>query len=134
MASDGENAGFAPIRTQNILSGESEHPGYADDEVERPQTFRHESSTDIDDKERLERVQTSKSVRDRREFQPVIAGDREELRRIATTFSGRGALTRTNTATTGAMERQDTLAGVNIGDPVLDPDSPEFDVYKWTRM
>lgn len=34
----------------------------------------------------------------------------------------------------GDLERQDTLAGVEIGNPVLDPNSPEFDIYKWVRM
>ncbi|KAI1981745.1 GTPase-activating protein [Ophidiomyces ophidiicola] len=32
------------------------------------------------------------------------------------------------------LERRDTLAGVEIGDPVLNPTMPEFDFYKWARM
>ncbi|KAH7413485.1 putative ABC transporter CDR4 [Cadophora sp. MPI-SDFR-AT-0126] len=153
MASDGERPVFQPIRTDNILSGqgehpgypehdieqpispqngEGEHPGYAEDEIEHPETFRHDSSTDVDEK--LERVQTTKSMRDRREFEPVRPGDREELHRIASTFSGRSPMSRTNTALSAPLERPDTLAGVNVGDPVLDPGSPEFDVYKWSRM
>jgi len=32
------------------------------------------------------------------------------------------------------LERKDTLAGVEFGDPVLDPSKPEFDFYKWVRM
>jgi hypothetical protein len=32
------------------------------------------------------------------------------------------------------LERKDTLYGVDIGDPVLDPKSPEFNPYKWFRM
>ncbi|KAI9054006.1 hypothetical protein LZ554_002950 [Drepanopeziza brunnea f. sp. 'monogermtubi'] len=135
MVSEDEKHGFAPFRDQNILNSTAEYPGYADDEVERPSTFGNDSSTDdLDEKDRLERVRTSRSARDRRQFQPVIPGDQIELQRIATTFSGRGVLSRTNTGATGQMERQDTLAGVKIGDPVLDPASAEFDVYKWTRM
>ncbi|EAS35179.3 ABC transporter [Coccidioides immitis RS] len=34
----------------------------------------------------------------------------------------------------GQVERRDTLAGIEIGDPVLDPTKPEFDFYKWARM
>jgi ABC-type multidrug transport system ATPase subunit len=33
-----------------------------------------------------------------------------------------------------ALQRQATLDGVNLGDEVLDPKSPKFDLYKWTRM
>ncbi|KAL1956581.1 hypothetical protein VTO42DRAFT_7052 [Malbranchea cinnamomea] len=32
------------------------------------------------------------------------------------------------------LERKDTLAGVKLGDPVLDPTKPEFNFYKWVRM
>lgn len=132
MASQDERPVFQPIRSQSILNGEGEHPGYPEDEIEQPATFRHDSSTDFDDK--LERVETTKSTRDRRQFEPIGPGDREELQRIATTFSGRAALSRTNTAVSGGLSRQDTLAGVSLGDPVLDPGSPEFDAYKWSRM
>tara|TARA_R110002060_G_scaffold77988_2_gene90328 strand:+ start:955 stop:1470 length:516 start_codon:yes stop_codon:yes gene_type:complete len=153
MASDGEKPVFQPIRTDNILSsqgshpgypehdieapispqnGEGEHPGYAEDEIESPDTFRHDSSTDVDEK--LERVETTRSMRDRRQFQPVTTRDRAELQRIASTFSGRDALSRTNTALSAPLERPDTLAGISLGDPVVDPGSPEFDVYKWSRM
>lgn len=33
-----------------------------------------------------------------------------------------------------SLQRQDTIAGINPGDPVIDPTKPEFDFYKWTRM
>lgn len=32
------------------------------------------------------------------------------------------------------LERRDTLAGLQLGDPVLDPTKPEFNFYKWARM
>lgn len=153
MASEEDKPVFQPIRRENILTGQGEHPGYPEedieqpishvngdgehpgypeDEIERPETSHHDSSTDVDEK--LERVETTKSMRDRKEFEPVTPRDRAELHRIASTFSGRHALSRTNTALSAPLERPDTLAGVNIGDPVLDPGSPEFDVYKWSRM
>ncbi|KAE8442468.1 hypothetical protein EG329_003311 [Mollisiaceae sp. DMI_Dod_QoI] len=135
MASSDEPREFAPIRTENILSDEEKDLGghsYKDDEIERPATTRSNTAKDIEGG-RLSRTQTSKSARDRTEFVPINEGDREELHRIASTFGGSIALTRTNTAAS-RLTRRDTLAGVSIGDPVLDPSSPEFDVYKWLRM
>jgi hypothetical protein len=93
-----------------------------------------ESSTDVERKEGLERIQTSKSAHERRQFEPIRSGDREELHRIASSFGGSVALARSMTAESNALERRDTLAGVQLGDAVLDPSSPEFDVYKWSRM
>lgn len=83
---------------------------------------------------RLTRASTSRSARER-EFQPIAAGDRAELHRIASDFAGTGggSITRISTGTSG-LERKDTLYGVDIGDPVLDPKNPEFDPYKWSRM
>ena len=93
---------------------------------------------DIEDEQptpQLTRTTTSKSMRERREFQPIAVGDREELHRIASSFAGAGggSITRTSTRASG-LERKDTLYGVDIGDPVLDPKNAEFDPYKWTRM
>jgi hypothetical protein len=34
----------------------------------------------------------------------------------------------------GGIERKDTLEGLDLGDPVLDPTSDQFDHYKWARM
>jgi hypothetical protein len=105
------------------------------DEDQRPQLQHTQtSSTEIGDEKdcRLQRTQTSKSARERREFAPIRAGDAAELTRLATELDGGGSVTRTSTAT--GLERRDTLAGINIGDAVLDPRSPEFDPYKWARM
>lgn len=138
MASADSNRDFAPIRTQNILNDQEQDLGeyaYGEDEIERPspEQFHSSNSTVIEDGQ-LSRVQTSRSARERREFEPIRSGDREELHRIASSFGGSIALARTRTNATTALERQDTLAGVNLGDPVLDPKSPEFDIYKWLRM
>ncbi|KAJ9634936.1 hypothetical protein H2199_008800 [Coniosporium tulheliwenetii] len=62
---------------------------------------------------------------------------RAEIHSIATrTQSFRISQTRSNKpiGSVSDLERQDTLAGVEIGNPVLDPNSPEFDIYKWVRM
>jgi ATP-binding cassette subfamily G (WHITE) protein 2 (PDR) len=110
---------FGPERTENILNDE------------RPTLVAAESSTDSEE-EKIVRTQTGRSTIER-QFEPINAGDREELQRIASSFGGSAALSRTQTAASG-LERRDTLAGVKLGDPVLDPENPEFDVYKWTRM
>jgi len=110
---------FRPIRTGNIPNDE------------RPGLTAAESSTESEE-EKLERTATGKSILERR-FEPINAGDRQELKRIASSFGGSAALSRTQSAAS-PIERRDTLSGVNLGDPVLDPESEEFDVYKWTRM
>jgi ATP-binding cassette, subfamily G (WHITE), member 2, PDR len=135
MASEDEKHKYRPERTENILNATSSdnkttNGFYPEEEIERPAMLPLDSSTDVDDGE-LKKVQTSKSVRDRRQFEPIHAGDRAELTRIASQFDGSVGMVRTHTS---SLERQDTLAGVNLGDPVLDPNSPEFDVYKWSRM
>lgn len=136
MASDESTRGFAPIRTENILNDQEQDVGeysYKEDEIERPIPMQSSSSTYVEDGQ-LSRVQTTKPARERREFVPINPGDREELHRIASQFGGSAALARTKTGASSGLERQDTLAGVNLGDPVLDPTSPEFDTYKWLRM
>ena len=133
MASGEEKHEYRPERTENILNNESAHNDFAD--AERPTMIPTDSSTDGEE-QNLERTQTSKSARERRTFEPINTGDRAELHRIASSFGGSVALSRTATNLTSrsALERKDTLYGVNVGDEVLDPRSPEFDPYKWARM
>ncbi len=145
MMDEEKSQHFIPLRQENILSDQGDsnvdengmpHEGarngrYPEQDIERPTTFPSDSSTlhtDVDEITALERTQTSKSVRDRRQFEPIHSGDREELFRIASQIS------RSRTNTSKELERKDTLAGVNIGDPVLNPTSGSFDVYKWLRM
>lgn len=87
------------------------------------------SEDEVHGGEKLWRTQTSATARDR-QFEPIRTGDREELQRLASTL-GR---TESYISTPDALQRVDTLAGVQIGDPVLDPTSADFDVYKWARM
>jgi hypothetical protein len=93
------------------------------------------SSTEIEDDNdlQIERTQTSKSAFERRQFAPIRTGDAEELTRLATSMDGSGSIARTSTRGS-ELQRRDTLAGINVGDAVLDPRSPEFDPYKWARM
>jgi ATP-binding cassette, subfamily G (WHITE), member 2, PDR len=139
MASTGERE-FQPIRTENILNSQpSREPSNNAENAHRPSLVPSHSSTDIE-KDGLERAQTSgtsytsRSAQERRQFEPIRSGDREELHRIASSFAGSVALQRTITAQPSGLERTDTLAGIQLGDAVLDPSSPEFDVYKWSRM
>ncbi|TVY84470.1 ZEB2-regulated ABC transporter [Lachnellula suecica] len=118
---------FLPKRTENILSDDS----YPEELIERPAMISGDSSTDVEPT--LERTQTEQSTRER-QYEPINIGDREELHRIASSFGGSVGLRRTKTSGSSALQRNDTLAGVEIGDPVLDPSSPEFDMYKWLRM
>lgn len=104
-------------------------PDYATPSPERART----SSTNIDDNDDLaeiKKVQTGRTVRDRREFEPICSGDQERLERLASNLTGLSPIP----SGTDELERKDTLYGVKIGDPVLDPKSPEFDLYKWVRM
>ncbi|KAF2731319.1 ATP-binding cassette transporter [Polyplosphaeria fusca] len=66
-------------------------------------------------------------------FDPEVA---EAIRKIASrTYTRNSGISRTNSvAGSSNLARLDTLAGVSLGDPVLDPTRPEFDMYKWTRM
>jgi ATP-binding cassette subfamily G (WHITE) protein 2 (PDR) len=141
MASNEWNPTSTDIRHTNMSdayinnSADEGHLGHRDESVERPAIMPARSSTDNEDEEQyLERVQTTQSMRDRRVFQPILQGDREQLQRMASGFGEEMNLSRTKTRESSALERIDTLAGVNLGDPVLDPNSPEFDVYKWSRM
>ena len=139
---DNEKAEYRPERSQNILADdvrlgypqdEIEHPGYPDDEVEQRQQGMESETSTFQEKHTLERTPTSATARERA-FEPIHVGDREELHRIASEFGGSAALSRSNTRASSALQRSDTLAGVELGDPVLDPSSPDFDVYKWARM
>ena len=129
---------FEPIRTENILNSQPmEDSSNAIEEIPRPSMNPSGSSSDFEEKDGLERTKTSGTTRsalERRQFEPIRSGDREELQRIASSFGGSVALHRTMTGRSGALERRDTLAGIQLGDAVLDPSSPEFDVYKWSKM
>ena len=54
--------------------------------------------------------------------------DREKLRQIASLRRSK-----TGSSSKPSLQRGDTLAGVSDDDPRLNPESPEFDVYVWSR-
>ncbi|KAJ5717004.1 hypothetical protein N7488_002650 [Penicillium malachiteum] len=70
---------------------------------------------------------------DRTVFEHMRPEDREELSRIASNFPRHQAADSTLSGMT-TVERKDTLEGLELGDPVLDPTSDQFDHYKWARM
>lgn len=57
-------------------------------------------------------------------FEPIRVGDREELSRIASSFSRQGS---------EILKRRDTVDRLSEDDPLLDPTSPNFDAYLWAR-
>lgn len=95
-------------------------------------------SSESDQVTPVENLPVSESTGERR-FEEIRPGDRAELQRIAsglvrsTSFARSTKETRDNTAD-NELVRKDTLHGVKLGDPVLDPKSSEFDSYKWARM
>jgi ATP-binding cassette subfamily G (WHITE) protein 2 (PDR) len=129
-----ETKEYMPVRTEHILTHESStHHAYPENEIEKPEMTRTNSSADVEESDDLKRTQSGRSIGRERTFEPIGSGDREELKRIASNFGGNAELVRTATRTS-TLERRDTLAGINFGDAVLDPSSKEFDVYKWARM
>jgi len=128
---------YRPERTENILSG---HGDDRIEEDERPKMApaQSSSSTNVeleDDVGELKKIQTSRTTRTERNFEPISPGDRAQLARLASNFSGvgDGSMTRSSTRAS-TLARKDTLYGVDVGNPVLDPTSPEFDPYKWSRL
>ena len=146
MSSDNTATGYFPHRTDNILADEypthvpTHEEGYPENEIEHPSpTIAATASSD--ESPRLRKVSTSRSERLRRQdtIEPIFKGDRAALQRLASTFSGNDELARIETNRSqrqSRLSKQDTLAGLDFGaeNPVLDPKSPDFDVYKWARM
>lgn len=66
-------------------------------------------------------------------FEHIRPEDRNELGRIASNFPRNQ---RANSVLSGltTVDRQDTVEGLQMDDPVLDPSSDKFDHYKWARM
>ncbi|KAJ6109197.1 hypothetical protein N7486_001431 [Penicillium sp. IBT 16267x] len=70
---------------------------------------------------------------DRTIFAHMSPEERDELSRIASNFP-RHRTTSSDLSGMTDVERKDTLEGLELGDPVLDPTSGQFDHYKWARM
>lgn len=73
-------------------------------------------------------------------YEPISPGDRAELTRLASTYRSQSYISQAPGSTTSAdvdadaLERKDTLYGLELGDEVFDPQSQKFDLYKWIRM
>ncbi|PWY83072.1 ATP-binding cassette transporter [Aspergillus sclerotioniger CBS 115572] len=65
-------------------------------------------------------------------FDAMEPEQKAELTRLASNFPRRQSTL--DPGVDGGIERKDTLEGLEIGDPVLDPTSDQFDHYKWVRM
>lgn len=57
---------------------------------------------------------------------------KDELARVASNFPKRHGSD--SSVSSVSIERRDTLEGLELNDPVLDPTSEKFDHYKWARM
>lgn len=72
---------------------------------------------------------------DHRRFEPIHAGDVQELTRLASRLSThRRRSSFATEADDGDLERKDTITGLELDNPVFDPSSKSFDLYKWVRM
>ncbi|KAJ5975960.1 hypothetical protein N7481_009667 [Penicillium waksmanii] len=83
--------------------------------------------------EHVSRSSSEALPEEQRVFEHIPPEDREELSRIASNFP-RHRATDSGVGSMGEIERKDTLEDVELGDPVLDPTSDQFDHYKWARM
>ena len=79
-----------------------------------------------------ERISTNESAREPH-FEPINAGDRGELTRLASQIAQSPSYPTSlkEKHSVLSLRRKDTLDGVTYGDDVLDPNSKDFDVYKW---
>ncbi|KAK5118312.1 hypothetical protein LTR62_002825 [Meristemomyces frigidus] len=95
---------------------------------------------DSDGKEAIEKPIDSEESSDREDgvFEPIVPGDDDRLRRLASQLSRSHSAyysqTRRSSTNGSALERQDTLQGLEVTDEVFDPKSPKFDLYKYLRM
>ncbi|KAH9821366.1 ZEB2-regulated ABC transporter 1-like [Teratosphaeria destructans] len=129
-----------------IIRSASGRETYAPDGIISSETSRHPSHDDVDEKtppegyfdekgqeliEEPSGAETSSSENDY-----ILPEERENLRRLASHLSRTQShySRRTSVSANTGLERQDTLAGLELDDPALDPDSPKFDLHKFMRM
>lgn len=92
-----------------------------------------EASASPREAELVSRSSSEALPEENRIFEHIPSEDREELSRIASNFPRHRAAD-SGVGSMGGIERKDTLENVELGDPVLDPTSDQFDHYKWARM
>ena len=107
-------------------------------EQNRPATYSSPTSTDTQGNA-IESIPTNKDEGSRnidhampslRNNGVISNDDRVELRRLATQFSRQDSYL---SAGGNALDRQDTLEGIDAQHPALNPESEQFDVYKFAR-
>jgi ATP-binding cassette subfamily G (WHITE) protein 2 (PDR) len=64
----------------------------------------------------------------------VLPGDRAILDHIASNISRTLSRQRSSRAMGDALERRDTVDDIAIDNPALNPNSADFDLYKWLRV
>ncbi|KAK5138566.1 hypothetical protein LTR08_000154 [Meristemomyces frigidus] len=125
----------APIthHASNAFTGSTS--GTSDTEV-APDTAEH----DYIDKEGKEAEESPMAIQrtrtvDRESYEPIMAGDEQVLRRLATGLSRNQShrSTRRSSVDGGDVVRQNTIDGLELDDPVLDPSSPKFSLHLWIR-
>lgn len=71
-------------------------------------------------------------------YEPLDPSVRAQLTRLASRtqsyYSQRRSSSVNQNDDPEALQRRGTLEGLELGDEVLDPQSPKFDLYKWIRM
>ncbi|EEH23444.2 hypothetical protein PABG_05655 [Paracoccidioides brasiliensis Pb03] len=110
------------------MAGDSPHSSGRED----PEYLPDEKDHDYNDHEDESHHGDSSSNEDTR-FNLIRSLTRDpntELSRIASVFSHADE----HSTATDSLARIDTLAGLQLGDAVLNPSSPQFDFYKWARM
>ena len=86
------------------------------------------------EQEPVETQAANKSRNDDKTFlyQPITTDQRAQLGRLASVMST--STTKVLSNEEGRLEKLDTLEGVDTGHPALNPQSDQFDVYKWVKF
>ncbi|OGE56227.1 hypothetical protein PENARI_c003G04364 [Penicillium arizonense] len=104
-----------------------------DHEAIEPTSSQHDGHEPQSSSDSSPEVTSAESRRHGVVFDYIRPEDRAELSRIASNFPRHRASDSGISGMTN-VERKDTLEDVQLGDPVLDPTSDQFDHYKWARM
>ncbi|KAF2766133.1 hypothetical protein EJ03DRAFT_354264 [Teratosphaeria nubilosa] len=128
-----------------IIRSASGRETYAPDGIISSETSRHPSHDDVDEKQPpkgyfdekgKELIEEPSAEISSSENDYILPEERENLRRLASHLSRTHSQysRRTSVSANTGLERQDTLAGLELDDPALDPGSPKFDLHKFMRM
>lgn len=118
--SGGSSAGREPAE-------EEYEPYEAYEEAEEPEKREKYERYDSGDSTVFPSAEQSDSEH---QYESIIHDDdRAELRRLATALSR----TKSSAASTTDLERRETITGLAPDDPVFDPSSKSFSLYKWAK-